>query len=226
MDKSLKPVDRVEILTLQDNYIDIAAADGNDMVQRVIPLKDGELKNTILAEHGFSALVSVTEGGETHKLLFDCGLSEFGAAFNADSLQADLGGVEGMVISHGHSDHTGGFKKMAEKINRKGIPLVIHPAAFRHPRYLKFNESFKVFFPAFSRTMIQESGLKLVESEGPYPLLDGTILFLGQIPRETEYEKGMPNAYFEDQGREKFDIIEDDTAIALHLKGKGLVILS
>ena len=203
MNQFIKPVDRVEILTLQDNYIDIAAADGNEMVQRVIPLKDGELKNTILAEHGFSAFISVKEGGKTHKLLFDFGLSEFGAAFNADSLNADLSGVGGIVISHGHSDHTGGFKKMTEKITGKGIPLVIHPAAFRHPRYLKLNENFKVSFPAFSRAMIQESGLKLVESEAPYPLLDDTILFLGQIPRETAYEKGLPNAYFVDRGQEK-----------------------
>jgi 7,8-dihydropterin-6-yl-methyl-4-(beta-D-ribofuranosyl)aminobenzene 5'-phosphate synthase len=74
--------------------------------------------------------------------------------------------------------------------------------------------------------MIQEAGLDLVETEGPYPLLDGTFLFLGQIPRETEFEKGMPNAYFVEQGQEKFDAIEDDTAIVMNLKDKGLVVLS
>jgi 7,8-dihydropterin-6-yl-methyl-4-(beta-D-ribofuranosyl)aminobenzene 5'-phosphate synthase len=226
MKETIKPIDRLEILTLQDNYIDIAAADGNDMVQRVFPLKNGELKNTILAEHGFSALISVTEDNKTHKLLFDFGLSEFGAAYNADNLNADLTQVEGIVISHGHTDHTGGFKKMVEKIDRRGVPLVIHPAAFRHPRYVKFNPELKVFFPEFPRQRIQDAGLELVETEKPYALLDGTILFLGQIPRETAYEKGLPNAYFVDQGQEKFDAIEDDTAIAVHLKGKGLVILS
>ena len=37
----LKEADRLEILTLQDNYIDVAAMDGNDMVHRAMPLKDG-----------------------------------------------------------------------------------------------------------------------------------------------------------------------------------------
>ena len=221
MGLEIKPLDQVKILTLQDNYIDIAAGDGNEMIQRMFPLKDGELKNTILAEHGFSALITVSIGDQTRRLLFDFGLSEFGAAFNAGNLNADLTAMEAIAISHGHPD-----QQLVEKIDQKGIPLVIHPAAFRHPRFLKITKDFKVYFPAFTREMIQEAGLDLVETEGPYPLLDGTFLFLGQIPRETEFEKGMPNAYFVEQGQEKFDAIEDDTAIVMNLKDKGLVVLS
>ena len=226
MDNQLTLLDKVEILTLQDNYIDIAAGDGNDIIQRIFPLKDGELKNTILAEHGFSALISVTQGEQTRKMLFDFGLSEFGAAFNADILNADMKAIQAIAISHGHSDHTGGFKQLVQKTGRKGIPLVIHPAAFRHPRYIKISEEFKINFPAFTREMIREAGLDLVETEKPYPLMDGSILFLGQIPRETAYEKGLPDAYFVEQGQEKFDAIEDDTALVMHLKDKGLVVLS
>ncbi len=226
MTVSLKPLDQVEILTLQDNYIDIAAGDGNEMIQRMSPLKDGEVKITILAEHGFSALITVSMGDQTRKLLFDLGFSEFGAAFNADNLKIDLTTVEAIAISHGHPDHTGGFKQLVEKIERKEIPLVVHPAAFRHPRYIKITKDFKVGFPAFTREMIREAGLELIETEGSYSLLDGSILFLGQVPRETAYEKGLPNAYYEEQGQEKFDAVEDDTAIVMNLKGKGLVILS
>jgi len=226
MSMYLKPLDRVEILTLQDNYIDIAAGDGNEMIQRTPPLIDGELKGTILAEHGFSALVTITMGDQARRLLFDFGLSEFGAAYNAEFLKADISKVEAAAISHGHPDHIGGFKQLVEKIERNEIPLVVHPAAFRHPRYLKITKDFKVGFPAFTREMIREAGLELVETEGSYSLVDGSILFLGQIPRETAYEKGLPNTYFEDKGQEKFDAIEDDTAIVMHLKGKGLVVLS
>jgi 7,8-dihydropterin-6-yl-methyl-4-(beta-D-ribofuranosyl)aminobenzene 5'-phosphate synthase len=226
MGLEIKPLDRVEVLTLQDNYIDIAAGGGNEMIQRMSPIKDGEVKNTILAEHGFSALITVSIGDQTRRLLFDLGFSEFGAAFNADSMKVDLKRVEAIAISHGHSDHIGGFKQLVQKIDQKGIPLVIHPAAFRHPRYLKTDKGLKRFFPAFPREIIQEAGLVLVETEGPYPLLDGTILFLGHIPRETSYEKGLPNAYFEEKGEEKFDAIEDDTAIVMYLKDKGLVVLS
>ena len=223
---TINEVDRVEILTLQDNYIDIASGDSNEIIQRAMPLKGGELKNTILAEHGFSALVTITSNGESHNLLFDFGLSEFGAAFNAEALSSDLTVVEAMAISHGHPDHTGGFKELTQQLGEKGIELVVHPAVFRHPRFVKISEDFKIYFPAFTREMIQAAGLDLVETKEPYPLLDGSLLFLGEIPRETEFEQGMPNAYYEENGEEKFDSIEDDTSIVANLKGKGLVLLS
>ena len=56
----LNEVDKVEILTLQDNYIDIASMDNTDIVQRAMPIKDMEIKNSILAEHGFSAMVNLS----------------------------------------------------------------------------------------------------------------------------------------------------------------------
>lgn len=48
----LKAIDRVEILTLQDNYIDLVAQDNNEVIQRAMPIKGGEIKNSVLAEHG------------------------------------------------------------------------------------------------------------------------------------------------------------------------------
>jgi 7,8-dihydropterin-6-yl-methyl-4-(beta-D-ribofuranosyl)aminobenzene 5'-phosphate synthase len=74
--------------------------------------------------------------------------------------------------------------------------------------------------------MIQSAGLKLVETKDPYPLLDSSFLFLGEIPRVNDFEMGMPNAYYQDDEEEKRDAIEDDTAVVVHLKGKGLVVLS
>ena len=56
---SLKAVDKVEILTLQDNYIEMTAMDNNAIVTRAAPLKEGEIRASILAEHGFSDRKSV-----------------------------------------------------------------------------------------------------------------------------------------------------------------------
>ncbi|HWR69060.1 MAG TPA: hypothetical protein VN416_08570, partial [Desulfomonilia bacterium] len=91
--------DKVEILTLQDNYIDVTAMDNSAIVQRASPLKDMEIKNSILAVHGFSALVSVHAQGEISSLLFDFGFSEDGAARNAALLGADIGSVQALVLS-------------------------------------------------------------------------------------------------------------------------------
>jgi 7,8-dihydropterin-6-yl-methyl-4-(beta-D-ribofuranosyl)aminobenzene 5'-phosphate synthase len=222
----LTPVDQVEILTLQDNYIEMTAMDGNAIITRAAPLKAGEIRASVLAEHGFSALVKTMATGLTHTLLFDFGFSENGAAQNAATLGADMTDVEAATLSHGHSDHTGGMAKLAAMIGKRNIPLVIHPAAFKSPRYLKLGEELKINFPKLTREMVLSAGLSVIETETPYPLLDNTVFFLGEIPRSTDFEKGFPIAHCQKDGKEVWDAIEDDTSIVMNLKDKGLVILS
>jgi 7,8-dihydropterin-6-yl-methyl-4-(beta-D-ribofuranosyl)aminobenzene 5'-phosphate synthase len=227
VDTDLKSVDKIEILTLQDNYIEMTATDNSAVVTRAIPLKDGYFRQSVLAEHGFSAVVKAGVDGETKALLFDFGFSEGGAAYNAKILGADLRQVEAVVLSHGHNDHIGGFDKLTELIGKRDIPFIVHPTVFRHPRYLKVPvREMKILFSPLEREQIAAAGLKLVESSDPVLLLDNTVLFLGEIPHKTDFEKGFPSAHYQEEGREKWDPIEDDTSIVMNLKGKGLVVLS
>ena len=222
----LNAVEKVEILTLQDNYIEMTAMDNNAVVKRAMPLQDGEIRASVLAEHGFSALVKTTGESKTHTLLFDFGFSENGAAQNVKTLGVDLKEVEAVAISHGHSDHTGGMARMTAMIGKENIPLVVHPAVFKSPRYVKLGEDFKLNFPKLTRDMVKQAGLSLIETEKPYPLLDNTILFLGEVPRSTDFEKGWPLLHCQKDGQEVWDPIEDDTSIVMNLKDKGLVIIS
>ena len=61
-------------------------------------------KMGLLGEWGFSALVE--KDGE--KILLDTGSSTT-VAHNASQLGIDLSGVDTIVLSHGHLDHTGGL---------------------------------------------------------------------------------------------------------------------
>jgi 7,8-dihydropterin-6-yl-methyl-4-(beta-D-ribofuranosyl)aminobenzene 5'-phosphate synthase len=74
--------------------------------------------------------------------------------------------------------------------------------------------------------MVAQAGATVVEAKDPRPLLDGDILFLGEIPRRTDFETGVAPAFYEADGVEKRDPIEDDTSIVMNLKDKGLIILS
>jgi len=226
MTTALKAVDRVEILTLQDNYIEMTAMDGSAVVTRANPLKEGEIRASVSAEHGFSALVQTTLGNKTHTLLFDFGFSEDGAAQNAATLGVDMTKVEAVALSHGHSDHTGGMAKLIAMTGKKNIPFAVHPSAFKSPRYLKFGEELKIHFPEFTREMVKQAGLSALETEKPCLLLEDTILFLGEIPRTTDFETGWPLPHCRQDGKEVWDALEDDTSIVMHLKNKGLVILS
>jgi len=222
----LNAVDKVEILTLQDNYIEMTAMDNNAVITRAMPLKDGEIRASILAEHGFSAIVKTTMGDKTKTMLFDFGFSENGAAQNAATLGVDMTEIEAVALSHGHSDHTGGMEKLTAMIGKRDIPFVVHPSAFKSPRYLKLGEEFKINFPKLTREMVKQAGLSVVESDKPYPLLNNTVLFLGEIPKQTDFEKGWPIVHCQKDGKEVWDAIEDDTSIVMNLKDKGLVILS
>lgn len=225
-DIKLNAVEKIEILTLQDNYIEMTAVDGNEIISRASPLKAGEIRASVLAEHGFSALVKTTLRGKTHTVLFDFGFSAEGAAQNAQTLGVDFAEIEVVVLSHGHSDHTGGIASLGELIGKKNLPFIVHPSAFKSPRYLKAGGNFKIHFPKLTHEMVRQAGFSIIESSAPYPLLDDSILFLGEIPRRTDFEKGFPNARCEKDGQEFWDAIEDDTSLVINLRDKGLIILS
>jgi len=222
----LKEVDKVEVQTLQDNYIDLVSGDDTEMLKRAMPVKGMEVKNSILAEHGFSTLVTVTKGDISQKIIFDFGFSKHGAAFNADAMDLDLTDVEFLILSHGHMDHTGGLEQLAERVGRKGIELVAHPGVFKSPRFIKTPQGIKISFPVFTREQLENADIQAIESKDPYLLLNDMVLFLGEVPRKTEFEKGLPNFFYEENGEEKHDAIEDDTAIVFNIADKGLVIIS
>ncbi len=222
----IRQVDKVEVTTLQDNYIDLLMRDNSAVVARAVPLKDMQVKNSLLAEHGFSALVTITTDGAARSILFDFGFSAHGAAFNARALDLDLSTVEATVLSHGHLDHVGGMAELSGLIGKKGIPLVLHPEAFRNPRYIKFSEEFKVGFPPLTRGQVADAGLAAFETAKPHGLLDDAVFFLGQIPRKTDFETGVANFFYQKDGNETWDDLADDSAIVMDVKDKGLVVIS
>ncbi|MFG2266628.1 MBL fold metallo-hydrolase [Streptomyces sp. NPDC048720] len=53
---------------------------------------------------------------------------------NAERLGIDVGGLQGVVLSHGHFDHAGGFDGLARLRGRFGLPLAVHPAVWTRRR--------------------------------------------------------------------------------------------
>ena len=222
----LNPVDKVEALTLQDNTVDLVVQDNSEVIQRANPFKGAELRNSIRAEHGFSAFITLTRNGSMHRILFDFGFSEDGAALNAAALNADLSQVDICVLSHGHLDHLGGLVRLVEIIGKKDLDLVVHPGAFVESRYRKVTEDKRVYVPALSRETTRQAGVNLIETTEPWPLLQREGVFLGQIPRVTRFEQGAPDMYYLVDGTERHDPFHDDSGIAFHVKDKGLVVIS
>lgn len=222
----LNQVDKLEIWTLEDNHVDLLSGDSSAIIARALPVKDMQLTNSILAEHGFSAIVTTTTKAKPRTMLFDFGFSEDVAARNAAALGVDLTKVEVAVLSHGHIDHFGGLAQVATRIDRKGLGLTLHPAAFRRNRYVEPIQGIKIRFPALEEERVKALGFNIIQAKEPLLLLDGDVLFLGEIPRRTSFEKALPYAFYEEKEQKVWDPIEDDTAVAMNLGGRGLVVLS
>jgi len=222
----LKPVDRVEILTLMDNYVDVLLQ-STEKVKRPPLAKGMEIPTSALvAEHGLSQLVRVYDGATAPCLLFATGYSTYGVPHNMDVLGVDAEGIEAVVMSHGHMDHTGSLYPILERLNRP-LPVVAHPEAFHGPRFFGLNDGRKLRFPVtLKKEDLSRLGGKVIESREPSLLADGTVLVTGEVDRTTSFEKGLPNATLERNGKEEKDPIRDDQALAIHLKAKGLVIIS
>jgi 7,8-dihydropterin-6-yl-methyl-4-(beta-D-ribofuranosyl)aminobenzene 5'-phosphate synthase len=139
----LVPVDEVTVTTLVDNVTDLLAVDTGparrpfigDAVRGPSTLfEEGWAYEGLIAEHGFSALVTVTAGDARHQILFDAGLSPDALVTNMRRLGIDPGSIEAVVLSHGHSDHTTGLDGFIRAVGRTSLPVIIHPEFWNRRR--------------------------------------------------------------------------------------------
>jgi 7,8-dihydropterin-6-yl-methyl-4-(beta-D-ribofuranosyl)aminobenzene 5'-phosphate synthase len=196
---ALEPVDEIVITTLVDNVYD-ALLPGDERTTRAPfglgraqapQFETGSTTVGLMAEHGFSALVSVRRGTTTTTLLFDTGLSPGAMVTNAGRLGADLSQIQAVVLSHGHFDHAGGLAGLAGKQGTRSLPMVVHPRAWTRRR-LAVPGHEPQELPTLSKRALEAEGVAVVERREPSLLVDGCVLITGEVDRTTEFEHGMP----------------------------------
>ncbi|HEY5625152.1 MAG TPA: MBL fold metallo-hydrolase, partial [Dehalococcoidia bacterium] len=135
----LDPLDSLTITILIDNVADLLATEKGP-VKRLLPgltseslqpsatLEGGLAFDTLLAEHGFSALVTVEKAGRRRTVLYDAGVTPRGMVENMRRMDLSPKDVETVVLSHGHFDHTTGLEGFIGAIGgQANLPVVIHP---------------------------------------------------------------------------------------------------
>jgi 7,8-dihydropterin-6-yl-methyl-4-(beta-D-ribofuranosyl)aminobenzene 5'-phosphate synthase len=231
----LEPVDEVHITTLVDNVFD-GLLDSDERTRRAgfgvgvtaaTQFDGGKTSVGMVAEHGFAALVTVRRAGTETKLLFDTGLSPDAMVTNAERLGVDLSDVQGVVLSHGHFDHAGGLAGLAGRRGARALPMVVHPLVWTRRRLAIPGKETREL-PTLSKRALGGEGFEVVERRQPSLLVDGCVLITGEVDRTTDFERGMPPAHqaWTGSGWQHDPLVIDDQALVVHVRDRGLVVLT
>jgi 7,8-dihydropterin-6-yl-methyl-4-(beta-D-ribofuranosyl)aminobenzene 5'-phosphate synthase len=231
----LEPVDELVLTMLMDNSYDGLMADLGparrapmDRLPTVTAPQFEERRTYpgLVAEHGFSALVTVRRGRTTHTLLFDTGISPDGLATNTERLGVDVGTIEAVVLSHGHLDHAGGFAGLSRRRAGRSLPLTVHPLVWTHRRIALPGEP-AWELPTLNRSALEEEGFTVVERRQPSLLLDEAVLITGEVDRTTDFEHGLPfHEARRDGSWEPDPLVLDEQALVVQVRDQGLVVLT
>jgi 7,8-dihydropterin-6-yl-methyl-4-(beta-D-ribofuranosyl)aminobenzene 5'-phosphate synthase len=146
--------------------------------------------------------------GETYRVLFDTGPDSCSIIRNLTALEVDPSSVSRVILSHWHSDHSGGL--LAFLSERSGSTSTTPCVVDLHPsrpiaRGIAPPNVGKVICrlpadPSFEQ-ITKAGGSPEIHDEG-HLVAGNTIWVSGEIPRTTPFEEGLIGGvrWFDDQG--------------------------
>ncbi|MBW2624448.1 MAG: MBL fold metallo-hydrolase [Deltaproteobacteria bacterium] len=173
----------------------------------------------VLGEWGLSILVETEEA----VVLLDTGGPEASAAHNAQRLGKDLSLVDKIVLSHGHTDHTGGLVEVLGQI-RKPVEIIGHPEIWAK-KYVKLpNWPERYTGIPFQAEMLESLGASFNLTREPVKITDN-IMTTGEIEMQTDYEEIDDILFEKRDGELRPDMVPDDLALVINT-GEGLAVIT
>ena len=210
--------DRVEITVLVDNYVDIFLS-STAHAKYPTPGK----ASRVWGEQGLSLWVEVWDRGKVLRILYDFGRSAQVLLHNARLLDIDITTADFVVLSHAHADHYGGLSRVL-KMTADSCRFVVHRGACGIKRFVKHEGS--VVGPwGITKRLLKTFQPRVIMSDGLTALGYDTYVS-GEIERQTDFEKGMPNAFLKERGALVHDRIADDQALFIELDPNRIVVVT
>jgi 7,8-dihydropterin-6-yl-methyl-4-(beta-D-ribofuranosyl)aminobenzene 5'-phosphate synthase len=255
----IREIQKISITILMDNSTDLLLKNSSHALRNPLIINQRLNLPPPVAEHGFSALINIvnddsssgsnrqnltenTDGDTNYTYLFDTGVTEDGVIRNADLLGMDFSNIDGIILSHGHFDHSTGLVNILKRISSKRsspIDIFLHPDAFLR-RWLVLPDGKKARMPSLDERQLESLGGSIYKSDKAtiLPTTENPFLLMtGQIPRKTRFEKGFPYQYAENSDNDGHadeknlnlipdPLVKDDQAIIVNIRKKGLVVLT
>ena len=179
-------------------------------------------------EWSFSALYE----SDTESVLFDTGFHEDTVIHNAEILGKDLSKVEKVILSHYHSDHTGGLLKLRrtyKEVNNKAFTKVYVARGFFNQRFAL--DGSKVGPGNYADSMkwkkdAEKLGINFIILDNHYEV-STNIFATGTVERSVEKYNGPEGLVVKDIKSNEFipDIIVDDQSAGM-LTDNGWIMMS
>lgn len=168
-----------------------------------------------LAEWGISIFVEV----DGAKILFDTGLG-ISAVHNAHILGVDLSSVDRIVLSHGHSDHTGGLRDILRETGK--VEVIAHPDVWESKYAGTIAANSFIGIP-FQREELESLGASFNLTRDALWITD-KVRTTGEIPMVTDYEEIDSILLVRENDRMSPDPVADDLALVIRTE-EGLVVI-
>ncbi|NDH42089.1 MAG: MBL fold metallo-hydrolase, partial [Gammaproteobacteria bacterium] len=179
-----------------------------------------------LGEWSFAALFE----SDQDAVLFDTGFKEDTVLHNVLHLGVDLSQVEKVVLSHFHSDHTGGLLILREHFrpaNESALSQVYVAAGFFDQRVTETGVEVGPGDFAIAqdfRAAAEALGIRFIEVDEPTEIAP-KLWLTGPVPRVEEHYNGPSGLFINRDGTSIPDIITDDQSLG-YLTDKGWLMTS
>ncbi len=182
----------------------------------ITTLSENTARFGTVGEWGLSILVEA----EGTSVLVDTGMG-FSAVHNAAVLGVDLSGVDRIVLSHGHIDHTGGLAQVLAETGE--VEVIAHPDAFADKSARVGERVIPDAGIPQSKEKLESLGAKFNLTREPVRITD-RIMTTGEVPLITDYEAVDSSARVRQGGELVPDPLADDLALVINADF-GLVVI-
>jgi 7,8-dihydropterin-6-yl-methyl-4-(beta-D-ribofuranosyl)aminobenzene 5'-phosphate synthase len=197
---------------------------------KITTLADNLAGSKCLGQWGFSCLLDLVDAnGENRRVLFDTGMVPDALLFNLRVLKVDLAGVDCIVLSHGHHDHTGAI---VESVRSAGeVKVYTHPHVFLPRVFIDADgKRREIGVPKKQdREEVEAAGGEVVFSRKAVEVIPG-LWTTGEIPRKS-FEDPLPldegeRLTISVDGQELEDKILDDQGLFTVVEDAGCFVFA